>query len=232
MAELLKPDICVIGGGSGGLTVAAAAAAFGVPVVLIESGKMGGDCLNYGCVPSKGNDRRRQDRRNHAPGREVRRRARSSRLSTFPASTSMSIPSLPASRPTIPSSGFTAARRQGDRGAWQPFTGPDTVVAGDYEIKARRFVVATGSSAMVPPIPGFDDGSLTSPMRRCSTGHERPDHLIIIGGGPIGMEMAQAHRRLGSEVTVLEAFKALGKDDPELAAIVLEKIRGEGVSDP
>ena len=53
MAELLKPDICVIGGGSGGLTVAAAAAAFGVPVVLIEGGKMGGDCLNYGCVPSK-----------------------------------------------------------------------------------------------------------------------------------------------------------------------------------
>ena len=104
-----------------------------------------------------------------------------------------------------------------------------TVVVGDdYEIRARRFVIATGSTPALPPIPGLDEGPyLTNETVFDLT--ERPDRLIIIGAGPIGLEMAQAFRRLGSEVTVLEAAAPLAKDDPECAAIVLDQLEREGV---
>jgi hypothetical protein len=109
------------------------------------------------------------------------------------------------------------------------FTDRRTLVAGDYEIKPRRFVDRHRIVALRAADP--------RPRRRALF-HQRddlrqtrkPGHLIVIGGGPIGMEMAQAHRRLGSEVTVIEGLKALGKDDPELAAIVLDRIRAEGVA--
>ncbi|NND17275.1 MAG: FAD-dependent oxidoreductase, partial [Silicimonas sp.] len=108
------------------------------------------------------------------------------------------------------------------------FISETEVQAGDTVIEARRIVIATGSSPLVPPIDGVDDVT-------CHTNEtifdlrERPEHLLVIGGGPIGMEMAQAHIRLGSKVTVIEGLKAMGKDDPEAAAIVLEKVRAEGV---
>ena len=108
------------------------------------------------------------------------------------------------------------------------FTDRETVVAGEVEIKARRFVVATGSSAFVSPIPGIDKVDYLT-NETLFDRNRKTRHLIVIGGGPIGMEMAQAHRRLGSEVTVVEGLKALGKDDPELAAIVLKKLRGEDI---
>lgn len=95
-------------------------------------------------------------------------------------------------------------------------------------IKARRIVISTGSSPFVPPIPGLE----TVPYETNETLfdlREQPKHLLIIGGGPIGMEMAQAHLRLGSKVTVIEGMKALGKDDPEMAGFVLDKLRGEGL---
>jgi pyruvate/2-oxoglutarate dehydrogenase complex dihydrolipoamide dehydrogenase (E3) component len=100
--------------------------------------------------------------------------------------------------------------------------------AGEYRITARRIVISTGSSPLVPPIPGLD----TVPYLTNETLwelREQPKHLLVIGGGPIGMEMAQAHRRLGSEVTVIEGARALGKDDPELAEVVLENLRAEGI---
>jgi pyruvate/2-oxoglutarate dehydrogenase complex dihydrolipoamide dehydrogenase (E3) component len=110
------------------------------------------------------------------------------------------------------------------------FISETEVQAGAHVIKARRFVIATGSRPFVPPIPGLKE----TPHHTNETIfdlRERPGHLIIIGGGPIGMEMAQAHRRLGSEVTVLEGAKALGKDDPEAAALVLKRLRAEGIRD-
>ena len=104
-----------------------------------------------------------------------------------------------------------------------------TVVVGDdYEIRARRFVIATGSMPARPPIPGLDESSyLTNETVFDLT--ERPDSLVIIGAGPIGLEMAQAFRRLGSAVTVLEAATPLAKDDPECAAIVLDQLDREGI---
>ena len=104
-----------------------------------------------------------------------------------------------------------------------------TVIVGDdYEIRARRFVIATGSTPALPPIPGLDEGPyLTNETVFDLT--ELPDRLIVIGAGPIGLEMAQAFRRLGSAVTVLEAATPLAKDDPECAAIVLDQLEREGV---
>jgi pyruvate/2-oxoglutarate dehydrogenase complex dihydrolipoamide dehydrogenase (E3) component len=103
------------------------------------------------------------------------------------------------------------------------------VEADGRTIKAKYFVVATGSSAGVPPIPGLD----TVPYLTNETVFdltERPEHLIVIGGGPIGSELAQAHRRLGAQVTVLEMFSVLGKDDPEVTEVVKRRMRAEGVA--
>jgi pyruvate/2-oxoglutarate dehydrogenase complex dihydrolipoamide dehydrogenase (E3) component len=222
----IETDICVIGGGSGGLSVAAATAAFGVPVVLIERDAMGGDCLNTGCVPSKALIAAAK----HAHG------MRSG--GTF------------GIRPVEPEVDFAAvmAHVQGVIATIAPndsvkrFTGlgvtvlqqhgrfvdAETVGAGDTLVKARRFVIATGSSAAVPPIPGLKDGPyLTNENVFHLT--ERPSHLLVLGGGPIGCELAQSFRRLGSQVTVVEGLKALGKDDPEAATIVLASLKRDGV---
>ncbi|MCV0395729.1 MAG: FAD-dependent oxidoreductase [Rhizobiaceae bacterium] len=222
----LTPDICVIGAGSGGLSVAAAAAAFGVEVVLIEKGKMGGDCLNYGCVPSKaliaaarhahamrhGSQFGIADEEPQIAFRQVNRHVRKV---------------IEAIAPNDSVERFTA---MGVRVIQEHarFVDRRTVLAGDHEIRARRFVVATGSSPLVPPIEGLDGvDHLTNETLFDLTA--LPRRLVIIGGGPIGLEMAQAHRRLGSEVTVVEAMTAMGKDDPELAAFVLRRLREEGV---
>ena len=226
MAETLTPDICVIGAGSGGLTVAAAAASFGVEVVLIEKGRMGGDCLNYGCVPSKAI---------LAAGKHAHAIRESADFGVFAEEPKIDFRRvnqhiksvIAAIEPNDSVERFTALGVKVIQGAGR-FTDRRTVEAGDYTIKARRFVIATGSSPFVPPIPGlaevdyFTNETLFENTRK-------PGHLIVIGGGPIGMEMAQAHLRLGSKVTVIEGLKALGKDDPELAGVVLEKLRGEGL---
>lgn len=226
MAKVLKPDICVIGGGSGGLTVAAAAAAFGVPVVLIEKGKMGGDCLNYGCVPSKSLI---------AAGKQAHRLTQGAGFGVADVEPQVDFAgvmrhverTIATIAPNDSVERFTAL---GVRVLQETarFKDARTVVAGDHEIRARRFVVATGSSPMVPPIPGLD----SVPYLTNETIFARPrlpSHLVIIGAGPVGLELAQAHRRLGAQVTVIEAATALAREEPELAAVVLERLRAEGV---
>jgi pyruvate/2-oxoglutarate dehydrogenase complex dihydrolipoamide dehydrogenase (E3) component len=226
MAETPTPDICVIGGGSGGLSVAAAAAAFGVSCVLIERHKMGGDCLNSGCVPSKAL-------------LAAARRAELAR-STLPFGVTAQVDVdfakvhahlqrvIAAIAPNDSVERFTGLGVKVIKGHAK-FADRGRVVVGDqYEIRARRFVIATGSSAGVPPIPGIDAGPyLTNETIFKLT--ERPRHLIVIGAGSIGLEMAQGFRRLGSEVTVLEAVLPLAKDDPEAAAIVLAQLEREGI---
>ncbi|MCB1458616.1 MAG: FAD-dependent oxidoreductase [Nitratireductor sp.] len=227
MTTVLTPDICVIGAGSGGLTVAAAAAAFGVSVVLIEKGKMGGDCLNYGCVPSKAiiAAAKHAHAVREAPdfgvmadaGFAVDARKVNDHVKSV----------IAAIEPNDSQERFTALGVTVIRAAGR-FTDANTVIAGDNQIRARRFVVATGSSAFVPPIPGLADADYFT-NETIFENRNRLRHLIVIGGGPIGMEMAQAHLRLGSQVTVIEGAKALGKDDPELTAIVLDRLRSEGL---
>ncbi len=226
MSKILTPDICVIGAGSGGLTVAAAAAAFGVPVVLIERGRMGGDCLNYGCVPSKAMiaaGRRAHLMRNAAPFgiAGVEPDIDFSRVNRHVHDV------IEAIAPNDSVERFTALGVHVIK-AEARFTDARTIEAGDVMVRARRFVVATGSSPVVPPIDGLDKVAFLTnetifDLKRL------PRRLVIVGGGPVGLELAQAHRRLGSEVTVIEADRVLGSEDPELAAIVAAHLRGEGV---
>ncbi len=227
MAEPLTPDICVIGAGSGGLTVAAAAASFGVEVVLIEKAHMGGDCLNYGCVPSKAMIAAAKHRHGFNDLKAFGIEAQEPKVN-FRKVHDHVHSVIAAIAPNDSVERFTALGVNVIK-AHARFLDGDTVEAGEHMIKARRFVIATGSSPFVPPIPGLDKiDYLTNETIFEQT--RRPQHLIVIGGGPIGMELAQAHRRLGSQVTVLEGLTALGKDDPELTAIALDKIRGEGVA--
>lgn len=228
MADVLTPDICVIGAGSGGLSVAAAAAAFGVPVVLIEKGKMGGDCLNYGCVPSKAllaAARHATEPRRASPFGLTLPRAEID----FAKVNAHVHGVIAAIAPNDSRERFTGLGVHVIEGAAR-FRDAATVTVGDkFEIKARRVVIATGSSPAVPPIAGLAETPyLTNEtifaLKRC------PEHLIIIGAGPIGLELAQAHRRLGARVTVLEALTPLAKDDPECAAVVLDHLAREGIA--
>lgn len=227
MTEILRPDICVIGAGSGGLSVAAAAAAFGVPVVLIERGRMGGDCLNYGCVPSKSL---------LAAGKAREEFRKAGRFGVFGPNPDVDFSKvhdhvhsvIAAIAPNDSKERFEGLGVHVIAGHAR-FLDANTVAVGDaIQIKARRFVIATGSSPSAPPIPGLEHGKyLTNETIFDLT--ERPERLIIVGAGPIGLELAQAHRRLGSDVTVLEAQIPLAKEDPECAAVVIARLEREGV---
>ena len=219
-------DLAIIGAGSGGLSVAAAAAQFGQNVILFEKGKMGGDCLNYGCVPSKALI-------------AAAKQAHVFRTSA-PYGISATVPKVDFKKVHAHIRKVIAAIEPNDSAARfeklgvkvvlsaAKFRDAKTLEAGDGIFSAKRIVIATGSRPAVPPIPGLE----TVPYFTNETIFENivlPKHLIIIGGGAIGLELAQAHRRLGSGVTVIEAFEPLAKDDPELTAIVLESLQRDGV---
>jgi pyruvate/2-oxoglutarate dehydrogenase complex dihydrolipoamide dehydrogenase (E3) component len=224
--EILTPDLCVIGAGSGGLSVAAAAAAFGVPVVLIEKGRMGGDCLNYGCVPSKAllAAAKRADavRQGAPPG--IAAEQPQIDFAQVVADVHRVIAAI---APNDSVERFTGLGVRVIQGAAR-FTDARTVAVADFEIRARRFVLATGSSPAVPPIPGLDRVRYFTNETIFDLA-ELPRRLLVIGGGPIGLELAQAFRRLGAQVIVLEAETPLAKDDPECAAVLLDALRQDGV---
>ncbi len=222
----LKTDILVIGAGSGGLSVAAGASQMGADVILLEGHKMGGDCLNFGCVPSKALI---------ASGKAAYGQAHASALGVADvvpqvdyAAAKDHVHDVIAqiepmdSQERFEGFGVRVIREYGQ------FVSPTQVQGGDHLITARRVVIATGSSPLVPPIPGLDQVPYYTNETIFDL-RDKPEHLLIIGGGPIGMEMAQAHIRLGCKVTVIEGMQALGKDDPEAAAIVLDTLRAEGV---
>ena len=227
MSKVLTPDICVIGAGSGGLSVAAAAAAFGVDTVLIEKDKMGGDCLNTGCVPSKALLAAAKS------AASIRNAQKFGVTCSEPEINFNKVHKhihdvIATIEPHDSVERFEGLGVNVIKGT-ASFKDADTVVVGDTEIRARRFVIATGSKPFVPPIPGLD----TVPYLTNETVFDNKKaigHLIIIGGGPIGMELAQAHQRLGSQVTVIEGMKALGKDDPELSSIVINRFREDGIA--
>jgi pyruvate/2-oxoglutarate dehydrogenase complex dihydrolipoamide dehydrogenase (E3) component len=219
-------DLAVIGAGSGGLTAAAAAARLGQSVVLFERGEMGGDCLNTGCVPSKAllaaAKAAQAARGNAAMGiGAAEPDINFAGVMDHVASVIAAIaPHDSAER--FEGLGVTVVR------AAARFAGRNSLEAAGKAYRARRIVIATGSRAAVPPIPGLSDCPYFT-NETLFANRTLPRHLLVIGGGPIGLEMAQAHRRLGSEVTVIEAATPLAKDDPELAAVVLDALRREGV---
>jgi pyruvate/2-oxoglutarate dehydrogenase complex dihydrolipoamide dehydrogenase (E3) component len=222
----IKADLLVIGAGSGGLSVAAGASQMGADVVLLEGHKMGGDCLNYGCVPSKAllASAKAAYGQRHASDfgvADVEPQADYAAAKDHVADVIATIAPVD-SQERFESFGVRVIREFGS------FLSPTEVQAGEHLITARRMVIATGSSPLVPPIPGLEAVPYETNETLFNL-RQRPDHLLIIGGGPIGMEMAQAHVRLGSKVTVIEGMKALGKDDPEAAGLVLDSLRAEGV---
>ena len=226
MADALKVDLCVIGAGSGGLSVAAGASQLGASVVLLEKHKMGGDCLNYGCVPSKALLAAGHAAAAHRHGAAV--------------GVNGAAPAIDGQKVHDHVHGVIAAIAPQDSverfeglgvnviEAAGRFIARDRIRAGDREIQARRFVIATGSRPLVPPIPGLDDGPYAT-NETIFDNTAVPEHLVIIGGGPIGLEMAQAHRNLGAEVTVLEMFDILPNDDPELVAVIRNRLRADGI---
>jgi pyruvate/2-oxoglutarate dehydrogenase complex dihydrolipoamide dehydrogenase (E3) component len=222
----IKTDLCVIGAGSGGLSVVAAAAMMKVPVVLIEKDRMGGDCLNVGCVPSKALIAAGK----HAAAMRdavdfgfagVESKPAFNRVNAHVRSV------IDAIAPNDSVERFTALGAVVIKGEAR-FKDRTTIVVGDQEIRARRIIIATGSKPAVPPIPGLDKVPyLTNESLFDLT--RKPTRLVIIGAGPIGMEMAQAHARLGCEVTVIEPFMPLAREDQEAAAVVRRELERDGV---
>jgi len=216
----------VIGAGSGGLSVAAGAVRMGASVVLIEGHRMGGDCLNYGCVPSKALIAAGKAARAHRSSAPFGVTAREPEVDYAKAMDHVAsvIRGIEPLDSVERFEGLGVTVLQG----WAKFISPREVEVDGRRVRPRRFVIATGSAPAIPPIPGLD----RTPYLTNETlwdNRTLPDHLVIIGGGPIGLEMAQAHRRLGSQVTVLEAATALANDDPDIAAVALGKLRGEGI---
>ena len=195
MEEVLKPDLCVIGAGSGGLSVAAAAAQFGVPVVLIEKGTHGRRLPELRLRAIQGAACRGQARRGRAHRihfgidviePQIGHRGVHDHVHGVIAAIA---PNDSIERLT----GLGVKRHPGER----QFIRQVTVLAGTRRSSARRFVIATGSSPLIPPIPGLDEVPYFT-NETIFDMSERIQHLIVIGGGPIGLELGQAHRMLGT----------------------------------
>ena len=220
-------NLVVVGGGTAGLVSAAGGAGLGARVALIERHLMGGDCLNIGCVPSKG----------------IISAARIAALARDGAAFGVRTGAVDVDFPAV------MARMRQLRAAIAPtdgaprfqklgvdvylgeahFTSPTTVEVDGRTLEFARAVIATGARPAAPPIPGLGDVDyLTNETLFWLT--ELPRRLAVVGGGPIGCEMAQAFRRLGAEVTVLNAdAHVLPREDADAAAIVERRLAAEGV---
>jgi pyruvate/2-oxoglutarate dehydrogenase complex dihydrolipoamide dehydrogenase (E3) component len=223
-----KRDLIVIGGGPGGLVVASVAAQAGLKVTLVEkTNRLGGDCLQTGCVPSKALIHAAHTAHTACTG------AKEGLLSAMPdINFEQAIAQVEQAIATIQAwddpERFRAYGCDVRFGKAQ-FVSPDSITVDDTVIRGRRFVIATGSRPALPPIPlleqaGFETSD--SILRR----HDRPAHLTVIGGGPIGVEFAQAFARLGSKVTLIEmAERLLPAHDPEVSTALQQTLESEGI---
>ena len=206
----IRADLCVIGAGSGGLSIAAGAVQMGASVILIEQSRMGGECLNTGCVPSKA------------------LLAAAARGDDFAAAYDHMRQVIAAIEPHDSAERFRGLGAHVVFGKAQ-FVARRFLEVGDTSVTARRFIVATGSAPVIPSIPGLDSVPYFTNETLFDSAPE-PRHLLVLGGGPVGVEMAQAYRRLGAEVTLVEGKRLLRRDDPELVAIVRAQLIEDGVT--
>ena len=226
MQNTYSPDICIIGAGSGGLIVAAGAAALGAEVVLVEEGLMGGDCLNYGCIPSK--------------SLIAAARAASYRNLVYQFGIDLNLNDINFNKlydhiddviktiaPNDSESRFQAMGVKVIKGKGK-FIDKKTLIVENNKIQANKFVVATGSSPNIPDIKGLNN----VPYVTNETVFEKrikPSHLLIIGGGAIGLEIGQAFNHLGSKVTIIEEAKNILSKDIELSKLLKDIFVSEGI---
>lgn len=224
---LIKTDICVIGAGPAGLTVAVGAVELGASVILIEGGKMGGNCLNTGCIPSK------------ALLAAAHAAHTTKTASTFGINASHEMINMSVVHDYIkqiiddiaPADSAERLEHLGIRviKGMAEFHDADHLLVGEQVIKAKRFIIATGSIPFIPKITGLDTVryfttdtifNLRAPI----------EDLIVLGGGPVGVEMAQAHARLGSKVTLITDRAIMPKDDPEVVEILRQNLIAENIT--
>ncbi len=220
-------DIVAIGGGTAGLVTAAGGAGLGASVALVERDRLGGDCLWTGCVPSKaliGSARVARHVRDASafglgvPQQEIEA-----------ADVLSSVRDVRAQiEPHDDPERFRAMGVDVVEGAAR-FVSPHEVEVDGRRLRARRFLIATGSRAAVPPIPGLEDAGYFTHAEAFDR-DTIPGSLAVIGGGPIGVELAQAYRRLGADVTVVELLdRLMVREEPELADLLTSRLRDEGI---
>ncbi len=220
-------DLIVIGAGSAGLSVAAGAVQMGARVILIEGGEMGGDCLNTGCVPSKALIE---------AARHAKAAVAAAKLGVSCSQVAIDYASIMqhvhATIATIePHDSQERFENLGVRviRGYARFTSKNAIIVENETITGRRIVVATGANAVTPPIKGLDQvGYFTN--ESFFENYDQPDHLIIVGGGPIGIEMAQAHAQLGIKTTLIERFEILPRELADTRDLVRKKLSHDGVS--
>ncbi|MGE5190458.1 MAG: dihydrolipoyl dehydrogenase family protein [Gemmatimonadota bacterium] len=223
-------DLGILGGGAAGLAAAAGAAQFGAKTILIEkAAKLGGDCLHFGCVPSKTLIRA-------AGVWSLARRAKEFGLPEIelpPVSLARVMDRVRSVIDRIQE--HDSPERFCRLGAEVRFGEPRfvddrTVSIDGRRVTARSWIIATGSGPALPPVEGLAEVPYWTNESVFSR-RELPRRLLVLGGGPVGVEMAQAFRRLGSEVTLVEyADQLLGAEDPDIAAVVRSRLEAEGVT--
>jgi pyruvate/2-oxoglutarate dehydrogenase complex dihydrolipoamide dehydrogenase (E3) component len=222
--------LAVVGAGTGGLVAAAVAAGLGARVALLERDRLGGDCLNFGCVPSKAVIR---------AGRIVAEARSASARGLFEAKAGAT-PGFAAAmrrmreiRASI-APHDSAARFRDELGidvflGAGRFVAPDALEVQGQRLRFARAIVATGARAGVPPVPGLAEAAPLTNETVFSL-REPPRRLAVVGGGPIGCELAQAFARLGVEVTLFEVVpRLLERDDPDAAAVIERALARDGV---
>jgi pyruvate/2-oxoglutarate dehydrogenase complex dihydrolipoamide dehydrogenase (E3) component len=219
-------DVCVIGAGSAGLSVAVGAAQMGASTILIEHGKMGGDCLNTGCVPSKS----LLAAAKAAYGCEHMSQfgLKEGKVTVDHAAVYKHVHDV--MKQISPHDSVERMESLGIEVIHQTaqFINDRDLQVNGMVIRAKRYVIATGSKPIHPDVPGIEN--IPYFTNETIFDVQRPmEHLLIIGGGPIGMEMAQAHARLGSKVTILQKSGILPRDDQELVEIIRRKFKEEGI---
>ncbi len=221
-------NLVVIGAGTGGLVTAAGSVGLGARVALIERKKMGGDCLNFGCVPSKAliSSARLLQRMRHAEPwgvksfepdfafAEVFAKMRAARAELAPLDSEERFESL----------GVDVFREEAT------FLSPHELAVGEHTLRAKHFVIATGTRAVVPEVIGASQVPYFTNETIFDDLAEKPKSLLVVGGGPIGCELSQMFSRLGVKVTLLErSARVLAKEDPPVSQFAKETLEAEGI---
>ena len=226
MLKVLKPDICVIGAGAAGLSVAAGVAQMGTSVVLIEQSLMGGDCLNYGCIPSKAL---------LAAAHAVHEAQNAKKFGIDVSVKSIDFDLVRQHVDSVVKSiePNDSIERFNNLGVEviigrANFVSPTILVVNGIEVRASRYVLAIGSEAFVPEIQGLSSVPYYT-NKTIFALNELPSALIVLGGGPIGVELAQAYKHLGSKVIIVELGTILAREDPDLVHELRKSLLDSGV---